>query len=279
MNSSSRSLSSTKRSIKSSYQITKADSDESESDYFQVNFPSSSEGDSEIINTLRQKLSEAESTIKELESIKHRLTTSLASRDEEFIRLTKLVNTPKYESPSDMMNTGSYTDSRTEQILQTNQANKRIIDQLNSQIDFLNEQLAIREDQVVKTADVSHELNVLQADHKQLLTHHEDLKLLNAKLVGQVQALEKKLTDLDQALDPEGDVTVDQLVFGSQTSHETAVASEDASNKGKTFPQRSIKDSKLNAKKYHTAPVPSKPTISTKQSTKSPSQTSKVDSK
>jgi hypothetical protein len=283
MNSSRGSSSNNKRSIKLSHPISKAEFDESKSELFPVNLPMSSEGDSEIINTLRQKLSEAEHTIKELEAMKHRLAISLASRDEEFIRLTKLVNSSKFEGSTDLMNTGSYTDSRTEQILLTNQANKRIIDQLNSQIDFLNEQLAIREDQVVKTADASHELYALQQDHKQAIAHLDDLKRVNSKLVVQVQALEKKLLELDQALDPDGEITVDELVYGSSqllAEEKPISSSDDAAKKNKTYPLRNAKANNLYAKKNLTAPASSKPVSSTRLSSKATTAASvKVDGK
>lgn len=49
--------------------------------------------------------------------------------------------------------------------IDVNEANKRVIDQLNAQIDFLNDQLAAREDQVVKQDRMSHQLDAMQAEY------------------------------------------------------------------------------------------------------------------
>lgn len=110
------------------------------------------ENDSSILSTLRRKLFEAESTIRELEATKHRLTSTLASRDEEYSRLATLAANSNFSniSPSN------------DNIDGVNIANKRVIDQLNSQIDFLNEQLALREDQVTKSADLSQAFDSLK---------------------------------------------------------------------------------------------------------------------
>jgi hypothetical protein len=49
-------------------------------------------GDAELVEMLRQRLSEAEGTIKDLEEAKARLAQSLSAREEEFVRWAKMAN-------------------------------------------------------------------------------------------------------------------------------------------------------------------------------------------
>ena len=126
-----------------------------------------SDNDSSIVATLRKKLVDADATIRDLEDAKQRLSVSLSSREEEFNRLTKL------NTDSEFLQMGPDSDNvsgtkMSDQSKAVNAANKRVIEQLNSQIDFLNEQLSLREDQIGRIADSTTELQSLRSEYEQL---------------------------------------------------------------------------------------------------------------
>ena len=83
-----------------------------------------------VINTLRNQVTSLSETISSLQSKNAQLEASLERREDELLRATR----------SEFG--GSATSAATDL------SNKRIIDQLNTQVDFLNEQLAGRERQL-----------------------------------------------------------------------------------------------------------------------------------
>lgn len=97
-----------------------------------------------IIENLQQQLNASVEKIKTYESEINELKTSIASREQELARantqtLNLSANPTAAGSPAAMMSLRSSG---------ADIANKRIIDQLNSHVDFLNEQLALRETQI-----------------------------------------------------------------------------------------------------------------------------------
>ncbi len=82
---------------------------------------------------------------------------------------------------------------RLEQLITADTANKRIIDQLNGQVDFLNEQLAIREFQVTEMAVAQKNLKAVQDESEYRLVVTEQLRKDNQLLSSQLRFLENKV--------------------------------------------------------------------------------------
>jgi hypothetical protein len=116
------------------------------------------QSDIEVLNTLRRQLDATNAALKSAEEEVLHLKTSVALREEEVHRVTR-------ESESLETGMGGVTDSRLEQIVAADHANKRIIDQLNGQVDFLNEQLARRETELMQISDRVSTFDELQVDH------------------------------------------------------------------------------------------------------------------
>lgn len=73
-----------------------------------------------------------------------RLNESLARREEEIL---------KYARKSGVLDATAGTDEmRIQNMIAADVSNKRIIEQLNGQVDFLNEHLALRERQLAESA-------------------------------------------------------------------------------------------------------------------------------
>ena len=120
-----------------------------------------------IIATLREQLSAAAAALSESEEECRRLTSAVASREQELARSSKLINivSSNYTDTNAGASAGSNAlmpGNKTEQLLAADLANKRIIDQLNGQVDFLNEQLAQREAQIAETNDKMLQFDSLQ---------------------------------------------------------------------------------------------------------------------
>lgn len=76
-----------------------------------------------------------------------RLMLSLVATEAE---LTKTLNRPETTQNAD-----GAASSQLQQLLAADQGNKRVIDQLNGHVDFLNEQLALREAQLVEVTNTT----------------------------------------------------------------------------------------------------------------------------
>jgi len=162
--------------------------------------------DAGLIESLRRQLDEAHSSLKHSQDEIARLTTAVNAREMELARSTRA---------SDLDDAGT---TKAEQLASADASNKRIIDQLNGQVDFLNEQLALREAQLVESA-----AKIIRADEVQLEfttksnmvdTLRTQINELSAKL----RNSERKVNELTEALDPEGNVSVDDL-FANTSSH------------------------------------------------------------
>jgi benzoyl-CoA reductase/2-hydroxyglutaryl-CoA dehydratase subunit BcrC/BadD/HgdB len=97
-----------------------------------------------IIETLQQQLNISLEKIKTHEMEINELKTSIAAREQELARANthslSYANNPSSTSTSNTL--GGLKSSSSDM------ANKRIIDQLNNHVDFLNDQLALREVQI-----------------------------------------------------------------------------------------------------------------------------------
>lgn len=122
-----------------------------------------------IIESLRDQLDAASKKIKESEEEMGRLKSSLVAREQELSRSNRLIGNAAARSL--LGDSTSSGNAATSQILSSpidpqvvDASNKRIIDQLNSQVDFLNEQLAFREAQLANLHGHLQESEVLKTD-------------------------------------------------------------------------------------------------------------------
>ena len=99
--------------------------------------------DAVIIESLHKQLDQANQQLKKLEDENISLNAKVASRENELNRSNKQ-NTTGLDGDSLVSGT------RVDQLVAADAANRRLIDQLNSHVDFLNEQLAMREAQLVE---------------------------------------------------------------------------------------------------------------------------------
>jgi FtsZ-binding cell division protein ZapB len=116
-----------------------------------------------IIETLQQQLNTSLDKIKNNEMEINELKTSIAAREQELARANthslSYANNPSSTSANSISNTlGGLKSSSSDM------ANKRIIDQLNSHVDFLNEQLALREAQIQQLYNSSSETDAMRVE-------------------------------------------------------------------------------------------------------------------
>lgn len=128
-----------------------------------------------------------------------RLEGALSLREQELSRHVKLAHSAA------MTNTGTVSTAYTTEgtavnIVAADIANKRIIDQLNGQVDFLNEQLAHREAQIVHSADKVRQFDQLSLElaHRGELV--EQLRAESAHLSAQLRAADQKASDCSSHL-------------------------------------------------------------------------------
>jgi chromosome segregation ATPase len=155
--------------------------------------------DSTVIDSLRHQLDESHATLKARDSEIKRLQSAINARELELSRSAHAAE----------MSDGSV--NRTEQLYAADVANKRIIDQLNGQVDFLNEQLALREAQLVETADKIIRADELQVELNQKNILYEKARTQNSELASQLRAMEFKVAELTEAVEPDGSVSVDDF--------------------------------------------------------------------
>ena len=125
------------------------------------------EGTAVVIRTLRAQLDAANKACQAAEEECGRLTSAVAAREQEITRSSKLIGgsaaagggavsaSKSSNAFNDSSNSGGLvlTSYKAEQFVAADIANKRIIDQLNGQVDFLNNELARREAQLIENND------------------------------------------------------------------------------------------------------------------------------
>ncbi|CAM9543030.1 unnamed protein product, partial [Ectocarpus sp. 13 AM-2016] len=94
---------------------------------------------SDVVETLRARLEEASQSLSGMEEERARLEKQVESREEEIARLGRQA--------------GSDTNIEKVTLAHAYEANQRIVDQLNDQVDFLNRQLATREAQLAEAQE------------------------------------------------------------------------------------------------------------------------------
>ena len=146
---------------------------------------------------LQEQLAQANSHIKHLEEENSKLKTSLSAREQELSRAGRLIGDAVSLSPNPASSapslSHSYYDSIANSTSVVEAANKRIIDQLNGQVDFLNDQLAQREAQVAVMGGRLGKVEGLESELEMKESMVDTLKEENAHLIERVRALEKKV--------------------------------------------------------------------------------------
>mmetsp|Transcript_21473 Transcript_21473/g.31144 ORF Transcript_21473/g.31144 Transcript_21473/m.31144 type:complete len:1310 (-) Transcript_21473:121-4050(-) len=151
-------------------------------------------GDGDIIETLRKQVEALESALASSKEESRKLSESLSRRDDELIRFAR---------KSGVLDSGvSNDETRMQNLLAADSSNKRIIDQLNGQVDFLNEQLALRERQL---AEHSRELSAsrevkAECEYRGVLLDRE--KAQNKQLLAQLVTLESRINEVNRVTDP-----------------------------------------------------------------------------
>ena len=173
---------------------------------------SSKQADAQIIDTLRKQVDMATDALKRAELENKRLQAQVASREKELERHAKIF--------IDNGNDTNFASSKIDQLMTADGSNRRIIDQLNSQVDFLNEQLALREAQLVDASEklMLADSTVVESLHKTRLLEEERSR--NSKLSAQIIALEKRLTEITETIDPDGSVSIDDI-YDRMSQYET----------------------------------------------------------
>ena len=237
----------TKRLLKMSSALPPKSKDEMSvgtSSFVGGNEISANNTDAALIESLRRQLNEANVTLKTSADEIARLQTSVNSREMELARYTRA---------SDLMDAGT---TKAEQLASADAANKRIIDQLNGQVDFLNEQLALREAQLVECSN-----KVLRAEEMQLefTTKNNTIDNLRAQvneLSANLRNSERKVADLTEALDPQGNVSVDELFGDTSAQSAKALANSLYSETKNDSRDSSSSSTKLRSKGTSRVPMP-----------------------
>ena len=166
--------------------------------------------DARMIDSLRKQLEEASEAGERAREEIARLQQSVHNREMELARTSRA---------SDV---GEGT-TRLEQLAAADASNKRIIDQLNGQVDFLNEQLALREAQLVESSAKVERADDIEMQLAGARDKMDNLQAENASLGASVWVLEAKIEEISSAADPEGDVSIDELFDATSTRSAKAV--------------------------------------------------------
>ncbi len=177
-------------------------------------FVAGSNGDEAvIIDSLRRQLDEAHAAIKSAADDNARLQAAVNAREMELARSTRA---------SDLEDAGT---TKAEQLANADASNKRIIDQLNGQVDFLNEQLALREAQLVESASKIIRADEISLEFTAKSNMCETLQAEVAELNAALRASDLKVVELTEALEPGGNVSVDELFDSNASRSKEAIMS------------------------------------------------------
>lgn len=146
-----------------------------------------------LVSTLQAQTNAANQKIQELETEMSQLKSSLAAREQELSRTSKLIGNAAAKS-SNIADSVAMTfgiDSSA-----TEASNKRVIDQLNAQVDFLNGELAFREAQLATIQAQLSQFDSVRSELAIKTTTMEKLKEENNRLTSRVQFLENKVVSL-----------------------------------------------------------------------------------
>lgn len=181
----------------------------------------SGNSDGELIATLRNQLDIANSALAASNAEVQRVKSILNSREQELIRITKTKLDSISESATVTKNEGGSAISnstmmgRIDQLALVDSSNKRIIDQLNSQVDFLNEQLAFRENDILYAKQELAKHEALKLEHQHVLGVLERTKEEKTEMLGHIRNLERQIEEFSIAVDS---VDIDTSSIGNSVT-------------------------------------------------------------
>ena len=165
-----------------------------------------SSSDANTIDLLREKTKDLSEQLKKIENEKKALQGSVAHRDAELARFVKTSSITEGNNET--------SGSKLDKMIAADIANQKVIDQLNDQVDFLNEQLALREAQLADSVEKANEAVSMRLEIDMRNNQLKEIKNENQELIGQLRAFESKVQQLSRAVDPEieleGDIDEDQ---------------------------------------------------------------------
>lgn len=151
-----------------------------------------------LVKSLRMKLSAANTEMIAKREECHRLSAAVNAREQELARTTKQITTTS-GSMNMNANAGSLTEAsfgmQSDQFAAADLANKRIINQLNGQVDFLNNELAKRESQLIAVNDKLMQYDTLKKELQERAQMLDQFRKKYTQVHGRMRALEQKLVE------------------------------------------------------------------------------------
>lgn len=207
--------------------------------------------DSQLIESLRQQLDASNNRVKKVELENKRLHASITVRENELVRTGKHL-TALGDTESNLP-----IPSRMDQLAAADESNRRIIDQLNSQIDFLNEVLSKVESQLIEATDKIGKTDSLELELQQANRLLENESNVNKRLNIQVVELEKRVFELSESIDPDGSISIESL-FDRTSSVDDVSIDMNINNQINNQKSNSITNSARNIQKSNLISIPSK---------------------
>ena len=162
------------------------------------------QNDARIIRTLRTQVDSLTMKFEESNSEITSLKSSLASREQELRRNIRTINTlenrvnndPTVDNHDEAHSTLGQTP--LEQLEAVDVANRRLIDQLNGQVDFLNDQLATKEAQIKDMTALTHSAEQLKYDVSVKNDTILSLKNEQNRLITQLRMMHEQLQSVGE---------------------------------------------------------------------------------
>ena len=141
--------------------------------------------DAQLIEALRGQLDGANNALRTAQEEGQRLALGLAATEAELAKSVKGTGQERAQ--------GDAGASLLQQLQAADVGNKRVIDQLNGHVDFLNEQLALREAQLVEASSQIMRAENVQTELVAKSRLLDQLKQDNSTLIGQLKVAEGRL--------------------------------------------------------------------------------------
>lgn len=187
---------------------------------------------SALVSTLQTQNNAANQKIQDLETEISQLKSSLAAREQELSRTSKLIGNAAAKSANiadSVAMTFGIDSSATEA------SNKRVIDQLNAQVDFLNGELAFREAQLATVQAQLSQFDSVRSELAIKTTTMDKLKEENNRLTSRVQFLENKVVSLRSMAHTAAHTPKSVNFFADAAAALTPISEEKESRSGAGF--------------------------------------------
>lgn len=152
----------------------------------------SSDASAAVVETLRSQVESLSASLKKSEDEVKRLNTAIASREQELSRSGKLLSAMS-SNYTDSGTAGIMPSNRQEQLLAADTHNRRIIDQLNGQVDFLNDELAKAQQELRQVGDKLRSFEAVQMELSQRTMLLDSARKEAAQLSSKLRQMEQKV--------------------------------------------------------------------------------------